>query len=71
MTYTEAHMIYLTSRPSIHVANTEAHITCHTISHTGNDLSGAHMKQQVRHTVHDIHWCTPKKTISVTNDTML
>lgn len=61
MTYTEAHMIYLTSRPSFHVANTEAHITCHTISHTGNDLSGAHMKQQVRHTVHDIHWCTPKK----------
>lgn len=56
MTYTEAHMIYFTSRPSFHVANTEAHITCHTISHTGNDLSGAHMKQlKVRHTVHDIH----------------
>lgn len=49
--------------PSFHVANTEAHITCHTISHTGmtypghiwNNLkwgtqymTGAHLKKQFR-----------------------
>lgn len=53
------HDISYIDRSLHYIANTEAHITCHTIRHTGNDLPGAHMKQlKLTNTKHDIHWCT-------------